>query len=269
MKEIGQQIKRAAQRPATQETAQPRPRLVSSQSEAESLNDHPTLLDGQISIRDPRISWLTRIIAEYWEGCQFQPMEAEDLLNRALAWKTITMPVPSDRLYEAYAYAVQNRNPERLLRAEELCFAWRQLQAGYRSAGEDGGQRMLAANSSAGCDRCYGTGMEVVPEKGARRCSHDPLSEAERKAREDALAARGALRPADPGNVAAFKPKEAAAALPGPANIICSDCRREEWLESGWQIGDRCGAILDPQTIKICGGRWRERIRKGRKHGTA
>lgn len=42
-------------------------------------------------------------------------------------------------------------------------------------------RRYLPSTAASDCQRCYGSGMEVVPGKGARHCDHEPVIEKDDK----------------------------------------------------------------------------------------
>lgn len=188
----------------------------------------------------------------------YKPLTVKEVLNRAIAWKTPTAVIPENRLFDCWNYIAQNpeRNRERELNAYDLVAGWKALQDGGRVAGRAlAGQKLLAENATAACERCFGKGKEIVTAAGgstsAKDCDHSPLTDEERRANADAKAAffrkvrELARRPAQ--GRAPASPRRPKPPTKGTL-FVCSVCKRIVSSEVGWTEFEPCNFKLGMKT---------------------
>lgn len=110
-------------------------------------------------------------------------MDEADSEPMALVWieSLDGARVPFERYAELYRRSIELR-ARRLaqgLKCEDfsvdmMIACWRELCKEIDKNMRDSG-RYLPETAESDCPRCYGSGMEVVPGKGARPCKHEPL----------------------------------------------------------------------------------------------
>jgi hypothetical protein len=194
---------------------------------------------------------LSRIIQQGREIMSYKPLSVKECLNRALAWKTPTACVPVARLEEVAAYVFQNPPGNRELNANDLVEGWKEIQNGRRPAsGALAGQKQIAERAAAGCERCFGRGQAIIFDSStgrtaARPCSHEPISDEERRemeaGRDDFLKkVREMSGRAAPGAIGT-PPRPP---VEEGVSFCCSVCGRRAPGVHGWREFDKCGAAL-------------------------
>jgi hypothetical protein len=179
-----------------------------------------------------------------------EPLTGLALRAAMHAFERLNSDIPTRLLPEMY------RRSMKLLDANGAPVYWdaRAVSLAYsRFLAEREGQldksRLLPENAAAACERCFGTGMEEMPDDTVRPgCEHKPMTDDERRERIERGRAimREAIR-----NIAKPMPAE-----PEPApvefhvEIHCTDCNRKDSTAAGWKIGEVCGARL-PGPVRL------------------
>lgn len=133
--------------------------------------------------------------------------------------------------------------------------------------------RLLTDNAAAACKRCYGTGMERMPDGAVRPgCQHAPMTDAEdaeiernrvadaefvRKQTEfmrEALKTVGSPKP----------PIKPVPVKPAGKTFRCDSCGRDVDAVFGWEAGEECGDLINRAhqdgEIQLCKGRMVEKV---------
>jgi hypothetical protein len=102
------------------------------------------------------------------------------------AFEPVLEGIPDEDIWTCYLYAQRFRALRASFTVADLWWAWEQIQERrktepdfyadtpahqlrrHQRAAEEERERVMREN----CQRCYSTGMEIVPGKGARRCDH-------------------------------------------------------------------------------------------------
>jgi hypothetical protein len=161
--------------------------------------------------------------------------------------------VPSDLLAACYRSA-QLRESERrkagkerqIITPNDLAVEWDKIKALNSEIDQT---RMLPEHAAGTCRKCYGTGMERMPDGSVRPgCQHEPGAEPERERGvtfNQAAVMRTALRRigSKPVGVGPIKEK-------GGQPLHCSSCSREANTVEGWTAGETCNAPL--KTNETC-----------------
>lgn len=197
---------------------------------------------------DIRLRVLGKIIQEYYQAMQYDSLNLQDLLNRAIAWKTPTAIIPVEEIYNCYARAVGNFKGEKPLSAFDLVSAWRSIWQ-EREDGLDK-SRLLTANAVGCCERCYGRGYEIVVDRngnrGSRKCDHRPYTDEERAEYFEGVELVSRMREKmrrtseENARIEELKKKEERREKPQGVDLICSSCARSVNTLGGWQIGEKC-----------------------------
>lgn len=169
-----------------------------------------------------------------------------------------TRSIPVRYLAECYVVALEQRKPDDnfQIRGVELINAWKVI-AGRIEMESKGAysQKQLPTNAAATCQRCYGTGMERMPNGTVRPgCAHVPMTETEEDEikrhrmadaefiQDQAELMREALR-----QIGNLKPVPVAVAPKQKGvRLVCDACgRKVNTLYGSWEVGDECGDLLN------------------------
>jgi hypothetical protein len=177
---------------------------------------------------------LARINIEFNVMMQLPAEETEAIDQRIQTWNFPLQPIPVECLYDSFIYAMQCRDHTFKLAPPELLIAYKQLLNGAQIqadvANDFDPRRALTENAAAGCERCFGTNREIVQSASgyteARTCDHAPLSEDEKRARDEAKQKFDqAVRALRRRNFDFVKPKTEENAP--PPIVICPECNQE------------------------------------------
>jgi hypothetical protein len=167
----------------------------------DAVNEPTTLLDGADIASWKRIDktrrrlWIQ--IIKRANAAQHISAYSNDVMKMSIiAFEDICDEIPTEHLWRSYIFSMRQKR-DRLWSASDCWHGWELYQKSEE-------YRKLSAEVSAveaarleelrrNCERCYSSGMDVVPGKGARRCTHEPLTEAERLERKKALSGHGGL----------------------------------------------------------------------------
>lgn len=202
-------------------------------------------------------------ILERWRFAnQWEPFPDDDHNLTIAAWYEVLQAggVPYEAYGRCYEAALSSRMKRKArgekvlnLSAEDLAVEWPAVRDEFMRRNAKG-QKLLAANSKAGCPRCFGTGSEVMPDGSVRSdCAHEPLTKAEMAERAKLKADLIAGVRADASRRAMPQPGLRVAKDPGVV-MECGTCAREVDSREGWQVGEQCKALRDG---KKCDGRMR------------
>lgn len=123
---------------------------------------------------------MLNVLDKRWLSMGWRAMDPKDSEVMALVWIEILdrERVPYQHYEELYRRCVglRARRLSQGLKCDDfsvemMIACWPSLAAEIRERMVKEG-RYLEQNAAAGCEKCYGTGMEVVPGKGARVCKH-------------------------------------------------------------------------------------------------
>ena len=122
------------------------------------------------------------VLNRRWLANGWRALDAADAEPMALAWIELMQAarIPADAYEELYFAAIKLRARRLELgmkcddfSAELLIACWPEVrERREREAIRSG--RILPDTAASDCERCFGTGMEVVKGKGARPCDHQP-----------------------------------------------------------------------------------------------
>lgn len=207
---------------------------------------------------------LGQILVAYREAMQFnQPddEEGEALEFRVAAWIPLTLCIPAERLFDCYIWAMQNRRSDFPLSAPDLVKAWRGIQdsSETQSAAAGGKYKMLSQFAPGACERCFGTGMEIMPDGSVRpNCQHQPLTGEDRELAREAQAEVAKFMREALKNIGKPKPPATPKKDERGTRLVCGSCQRKVWTVFGFEVGGRCGELLNRGThdgeLKLCEG---------------
>jgi hypothetical protein len=160
---------------------------------------------------------------------------------------------PPERYSDCYRSAQQRESERRgqgkerqIITPNDLAVEWLKIKDLYSEIDET---RLLPEHASGTCRKCFGTGMERMPDGSVRPgCRHEPGAEPERKRGvtfDQAAVMRAALRMigSKPVEVEPFKDNVG-------QPLRCSSCGREANTVEGWTAGEVCNAPLE--TNEMC-----------------
>jgi hypothetical protein len=117
---------------------------------------------------------------------QSERLNAELTALTVGAFEPVLEGVPDEDLWTCYLYAQRHRELRASFTAADLWWAWTQIEERRKTepdfyadtpahqlrreqrAAEEERERVMREK----CQRCFSTGMEVMPGKGARKCDH-------------------------------------------------------------------------------------------------
>jgi hypothetical protein len=226
-----------------------------------------------ISQPDKRRAALAEIFFLDRASAQYDGREPEDLDALVQTVLPLTRSIPVEYLAECYVVALEQRpaSDNYQIRGVELLNAWKVVQGRLEmeSSGAYDKGRLLPTHAANACPKCYGTGMERMPDGSVRKgCKHEdwtPEFETEYERGEDE-------RRADVKRQAAFM-KEALSRVgsskpvpdaPQPKQIgtklTCTNeaCRRKVSTLYGYEQGQSCRELLNRGVhdgeLKFCDG---------------
>lgn len=130
---------------------------------------------------------MMNVLGKRWLSMGWRVMDSADSEAMALVWiETLDEEkIPFKHYGELYRRAVRLRSDrlERGLKCDDfsvemMIVCWRELSREIEQRMRESG-RYLPDTAASDCPRCYGAGMECVPGKGARPCTHEPLDPGE------------------------------------------------------------------------------------------
>jgi hypothetical protein len=218
---------------------------------------------------------LAKILFDDRTSHQYEGRDPEDLDILIQTVLPQTRAVPVAYLYESYVVALEMRKPgdNFQIRGVELLNGWKVIQGRVEmesNGAYDKKQLTDKTTSDSRCRRCYGTGMERMPDGSVRKgCQHEPMTAAE----EDEIAAN-VERDADFIRTQAEFMREALSKIgsPKPApreeapkqdgkRLVCDACGRKVLKLYGYEPGATCGELLNRGThegdLKLCEGKFK------------
>lgn len=168
--------------------------------------------------------------------------------------------VPFPAFDECYRAALKTRMRQKSagvklmpMAAEDLAVEWPAVKA---AAEINHGPKRLAASSESDCPRCFGTGMEALPNNISRPgCSHAPLTDAERplfieaRSKFNGMMAEGLLKiGVEIPTMPKPQPKKQ---KPSSVRLQCSHCARPANSLEGWMKHESCRALKKDQTVCV------------------
>jgi hypothetical protein len=122
-----------------------------------------------------RAKILGTIIDKVRIACSLPILEKDDLRVTIFTWNEVLEGiVPTNRLNDCYIWAMRKRDGRHPFSVSELGDAYREIVEQERYRSTVNGPKQLTENSKANCEKCFGTGWEVIKDKGAKKCDHVP-----------------------------------------------------------------------------------------------
>lgn len=191
---------------------------------------------------------------------------------KAQAMLPLTRSIPTERLYECFVLAMEAREPGNtfLVSGVELLSAWKVLRE--RMEAESGGaydkSRMLTANAANACPKCFGTGMERMPNGSVRKgCQHEGWTpefedelERNEEAQRDEVKKQADFMKEALSRVGSPKPVESPSASKPSTGVWvrCTKCPRKLNVLYFDEPGRTCGDLLNRGVhdgdLKFCDG---------------
>lgn len=189
----------------------------------------------------------------------WQPLPTDDHNRTVMAFHEILdgAKVPPSMYGSCYQAYMQRRAELKSegkdvgpMAADDLVAEWWRIR---RLNQEIDNTRLLTANASGTCRRCYGTGKEEMEDGTVRDgCEHLPMDEEENRARTAAAIQRGVQFVRDAtAKIGNSKPSTLKLVEDQGQRLKCSACGRKVNTLMGWQAGETCGRLIDD---KPCDG---------------
>jgi len=120
--------------------------------------------------RTAYVDQMCLIVADSFNPSAQNPTDAEKV-HRAETWARVLYGIiPERHLAECFDRAFQNHKGNFPVSAYDLKTAWSEIKSEFRQT-QIAERRYLPEIAESECERCYGSGMEVVAGQGARRCA--------------------------------------------------------------------------------------------------
>jgi hypothetical protein len=154
---------------------------VSTESRSTEALSTSTLPRQSLGVSREKINAMLAVLNKRWLTQGWRVMDTKDSEPMALAWIDIldAAGIPYRYYEDLYkrSLVLRSRRMEQGLEcdsfsADMMVACWRAMSAELEQKLVEE-HRYLPSTAASDCQRCFGSGMEVVPGKGARPCSHD------------------------------------------------------------------------------------------------